>query len=149
MNPLTFATKKHTPPAHTCTPELVRERERRGNVEWWKRWNSSRKPSIIYYTGAYSTLWWWEFTMFIVRIVSFYRWSRFINVSAWVCVQKHLTLPLINQVKREQTANYSNFLHENYSSTNTHSFCIECCLKCVLHCTVVGDGFQRCDLSSI
>lgn len=35
--------------------------------------------------------------------------ERLINVSAWVCVEKHLTLPLITSEKREQTANYSNF----------------------------------------
>lgn len=80
---------------------------------------NSRKPSIIYYTGAYTGLiHGGGIFQCLLLVVSVWR-ERFISVSAWVCVQKHLTLPLITSEKRANSKLFQLFTWY-YSSTNIH-----------------------------
>lgn len=136
MNPLTFATKKHSPSTHTHVYRRQRERAERkcGMMKTVKQQQKTiyyllhRCISYALVVGIYHV---YCSHCFILPLESLHQRKCMSMCS------KTLNAATNNRVKREQTANYSNFLHENYSSTNTHSFCIECCLKCVVQSLVM------------
>lgn len=139
-----FATKKEYKYAVLKLRETKRERAsetKRRNDE-----NAKKQQKTIYYLlhrciYFFDTPWWLDFTMFIVRVVSFFVG----NVSAWVCVQKHLTLPLITSEKRANSKLFKLFTWKLFKYKHS-LISMECCLKIVPQST---DRFIRCDLSSM